>query len=405
VALLLEEALEILLQKIQLKGKTPVPLELCYQRVLAEDIVSEIDFPSFDRSALDGYAIRMEDVRYASVRNPSLLKQVDYIPAGSCHVKKIGAGKTARIMTGAQIPEGADAIIRLEDVTVNQDIVSIFMKADNANICKQGEEIRKGDVVIKKGTILKDGALGLLAMLGHVKPLVYDQPKVAILGTGSEVIAIDQPLAPGKIRNSNSYMLMAKVIEAGCQPILLGQVVDDLEQISEKLEGHENISMYITTGGASVGDCDLMAQLFVRLNVLPLVSRIAIKPGMPVIAGYWHDALLVALAGNPAAANVSFEVLLRPLLKKMSGDVFIERPQSRAILKKAFSKPSISRRFIWAYCAFEKGVLYAEPVGYQGSGMLSGISAANALLDIPANIDVLPAGTEIDARLLVAGLL
>jgi len=401
VALVLEDALKMLLKKTPLQGKTRTPLAECYQRVLAEDIVAEMDFPPFDRSPLDGYAVRMVDVQHASMEKPVVLQQVDDVPAGSVPSTTVEAGQATRIMTGAKIPEGADAVIRLEDIEVNQDQVSVFATVENANICRQGEEIHKGEIVLQQGTVLRDGALGLLAMLGQGQPLVYDQPKVAILATGTELIGVDQPLSPGKIRNSNNYMLMAKVREAGCQPILLGQVCDDLELIQQKLTGHKNIAMYITTGGASVGDYDLMEQLFIKLKIPMLFVRLAMKPGMPVMAGYWRDTLLVALSGNPASANVSFEALLRPVLKKMSGATVFERPTSRAQLKKAFTKPSQSRRFVWARCELQDGILYAQPMGFQGNGMLSGMLLANALLDIPAKSDCLQIGTEVVVRLLV----
>jgi len=401
VALVLEDALAILLSKTQLQGKDRIPLEECYQRVLAEDIVAEMDFPPFDRSPLDGYAVKMVDVQHASIEKPVVLKQVDNVPAGSLPSTQIEAGQATRIMTGAQIPEGADAVIRLEDIEVNQEMVSIFAPVLIANICRQGEEIQSGEIVLQQGTVLRDGALGLLATLGQARPLVYDQPKVAILATGTELIGVDQPLSPGKIRNSNNYMLMAKIKDAGCQPIFLGQVSDDLELIAEKLIGHGKIGMYITTGGASVGDYDLMEQLFAKLNIPMLFTRLAMKPGMPVMAGCWHDTLLVALSGNPASANVSFEALLRPVLRKMSGATVFERPKSRAKLKKAFTKPSLSRRFVWARCEFQDGILYAEPMRFQGNGMLSGMLLANALLDIPANSDCLQIGTEVEAWLLV----
>ena len=397
---MLEDALGILLEKVKLQGTTHIPLAECYQRVLGEDIIAEMDFPPFDRSPLDGYAVRMADIQQASVENPVRLKQVDYVPAGSWPTKKVESGMTTRIMTGAKIPDGADAVIRLEEIALEQDMVSIFASVTEANICRQGEEIHKGEVVLKKGTVLTDGALGLLAMLGHDCPLVYQKPKVAILATGTEIIGVDQPLAPGKIRNSNNYMLMAKVREAGGEPILLGQVWDELEFIEEKLTGHQDIAMYITTGGASVGDYDLMEQVFKKMNIPMLFTRLAMKPGMPVMAGCWGDSLLVALSGNPASANISFEVLLRPLLKKMAGFPTFERPKVRVILKKAFHKVSRSRRFIWAYCEVENGTLYAQPIGFQGNGMLLGTLAANAILDIPMGSDFLPIGTEVEARLL-----
>lgn len=401
MAVALEDALAMLLEKVQIQSKNHIPLAECYQRVLAEDIVAETDFPPFDRSPLDGYAVRRVDVQHASITQPVVLIQVDDVPAGCVSRKKVQAGQATRIMTGAQIPEGADAIIRLEDVEVSEERVSIFAPVEIGNICKQGEEIHKGQIVLQQGIILRDGALGLLAMLGHAQPLVYDQPRVAILATGTELIGIEQPLLPGKIRNSNNYMLLAKIREAGCQPILLGQVSDDLELIEQKLRGHENISMYITTGGASVGDYDLMERLFAKLNIPMLFSRLAMKPGMPVMAGCWDNTLLVALSGNPASANVSFETLLRPVLRKMAGAAVIQRPTSLAKLLAGFNKPSQSRRFIWARCEFKDGLLYAEPMGFQGNGMLSGMLLANALLDIPENSDCLSRGAEVVVRLLI----
>ncbi|AIF51102.1 gephyrin-like molybdotransferase Glp [Pelosinus sp. UFO1] len=401
MAISLEDSMSILLEKIKLQKKTHISLEDCYNRVLAEDIIADMDFPPFDRSPLDGYAVRMEDVQSASSFNPVVLKQVDYVPAGSWPSKKVEIGMATRIMTGAKIPEGADAIIRLEDTEVQQDMVSIFAAADaNHNICRQGEEICIGQIMLKKGTVIKDGAMGVLAMLGRSRPLIYEQPKVAILATGTEIVSVDQPLTKGKIRNSNSYMLMAKVREAGGQPILLGQVKDDIIEMEKKLIGHENIAMYITTGGASVGDYDLMEQLFHKMKIPMLFSRLAMKPGMPVITGFWHDTLVVALSGNPASANVSFEVLLRPLLRKMAGIIEIERPRAEAKLKKAFNKKSKSRRFIWARCENVDGALYAEPIDFQGNGMLSGLLPANALIDVSADSSCLPIGTRVTLRLL-----
>jgi molybdopterin molybdotransferase len=402
VAISLEDAMTILLEKVKVQEKVYTPLEDCYNRVLAEDIIADMDFPPFDRSPLDGYAVRMEDVEHASSLRPVVLKQVDYVPAGSWPSKNVETGTATRIMTGAKIPEGADAIIRLEDTNVHQDMVSIFTATGaNHNICRQGEEICTGQIMLKKGMAIKDGALGILAMLGKSRPLVFKKPKVAILATGTEIVAIDQPLEKGKIRNSNNYMLMAKVREAGGEPILLGQVQDDIDEIEKMLVGHEDVDMYITTGGASVGDYDLMEQLFSKLGITPLFTRLAMKPGMPVIAGCWHDALMVALSGNPASANVSFEVLLRPLLRKMSGVEFLERPRAQAKLKKAFNKKSKSRRFIWARCENIDGRLHAEPIGYQGNGMLAGLLPANALLDISEGSSCLPIGTTVEVRLLV----
>lgn len=386
-----------------MKIQQPVhcPLGDCYQRVLAEDITAQMDFPPFDRSPLDGYALRAEDVEQAKTDSPVILTQVDNVPAGSLPSKKIESGEAARIMTGAKIPEGATAVIRLEDLEVVGERVRVFSPAAIPNICRQGEELRKGDIVLPKGTLLGEGALGLLAMLGYSQPLVYRKPKVAVLATGSELIGVEEMLTQGKIRNSNNYMLLAKIREAGGEPLLLGHVRDELEAIEEKLKGHKDVDVYITTGGASVGDYDLMEEFFQRMNIPQLFSRIAMKPGMPVMAGFWQDALFVALSGNPAAANVSFEALLRPVLRKMAGARRTERPRVQGRLKKAFAKPSAARRFVWAHCEWVDGVLQVEPAVFQGNGMLAGMLVANGLMDIPAESGCLPEGAEVEVRLLI----
>lgn len=401
MALLLEEALDMLLKETLLCEPITVPIEEGYNLILAEDIYADVDFPPFDRSPLDGYAVKMEDVAQATLQQPVQLEQIENVPAGSWPIKKIVAGTAARIMTGAKIPEGADAVIRLEDTSVDKNTVRIYnpVNADK-QICRQGEEIRRGTRVLNKGTQLQAGALGVLAMLGKAHLLVYRQPKVAILATGSEIVGVQESLTQGKIRNSNSYMLLAKVKEAGCIPLLLGQVEDDLEEIHKQIMQSAPFDVLITTGGASIGDYDLMAAVFKKMDVPLLFSRLAIKPGMPVLAGFWNTSLLVALSGNPAAASVSFDVLLRPVLRKMAGFTEWELPVIQAKLKTAFSKPIQSRRFIFAKCEPVAGVMYVEPVQFHGNGMLSGLALANALIDVPAYCESLKAGTDVRVLLL-----
>lgn len=401
MAWLLEDALACLLAKTTLLDTVARPLSECYKLVLAEDIISPIDFPPFDRSPLDGYAVRAADVAAATARLPVLLRQVDNIAAGSWPRQTVQPGTASRIMTGAKLPDGADGVIRLEDTSVQGDVISIYCgRSARDNICRQGEEVQAGTVVLTKGTVLNEGALGLLAMLGIAKPLVYRQPTVAVLATGSELIGVEEALAPGKIRNSNSYMLLGKIKEAGAIPILLGHAVDNLATIHQQLVRCEPADVYITTGGASVGDYDLMAQLFAKLDIPILFSRLAIKPGMPVLAGFWQGRLFVALSGNPAAANVSFEVLLRPVLKKMAGYASWERPVVQAKLKRPFYKTIQSRRFIPAVSEWIDGQFYAEPIQFQGNGMLVGVQQANALIDVVPGGSPLEQGTEVTIRLL-----
>lgn len=290
---------------------------------------------------------------------------------------------------------------RLEDTRYEGEQVDILNPDQaNKNICKRGEEYKAGEKVLSKGSYLQEGNIGILAMLGHARPKVYVRPKVGIMATGSELLSVDAPLQPGMIRDTNSFLLDAKVRIAGGDPVLMGQVRDDVDSMAERLIGHPRLPIYIVTGGASVGDYDLAKKLFERLEVPILFDRVAIKPGMPVIAGYWRDALLLALSGNPAACSISFEVLVRPLIRKMAGFAQWQHIRIRAKLAGEFGKESPVRRFIWAHCFAVDGTLFASSLEYQGNGMLRAISQANALLDIPANSPKLDRGTDVVALLI-----
>ena len=397
----LEDAQKFLLKGCRLASTMRLSLDKCLGRVLAEDIICDMDFPPFDRSPLDGYAVRKADVQAALRDNPITLTQIEFVPAGNWPKRPISPGEATRVMTGAKIPDGADAVVRLEDTSCDGRRVSILSsgKAEK-NICRRGEEFKAGDMILQKGTGLQEGSLGILAMLGVEKPRVYAKPKVGILATGSELLPISATLKPGMIRDTNSYMLAAKVQNIGGNALLMGQVKDDVDAMVEKLESFPRLSVYITTGGASVGDYDLAGRLFERLGVTTLFSGVAIKPGMPAMAGRWGDSLIVSLSGNPAACSVSFEVLVRPLLKRMAGFCLYEHRKIIVKLAGRFDKASPTRRLVWANCFAVNGSLFATPLVYQGNGMLRSIAEANALLDIPANSPPLDRGTEATALLL-----
>jgi molybdopterin molybdotransferase len=399
--ILLEDALTLLLGHTPYCGTARLPLAECFGRVLAEDITSTMDFPPFNRSPLDGYAVQIADIIQATPEHPIRLKQIEAVPAGSVPCKIVSSGQATRIMTGAKIPEGADSVVRLEDTRIVNGEIEI-LTADKAatNICSQGEEISINEIVLTIGTLLEEGALGLLSMLGHASPLVFQRPKVGILATGSELLSPSDPIEPGKIRDSNSYMLLAKVLKAGGEPVLLGQVKDNLASIITKLSEKPNLPVYITTGGASVGDYDFMEKLFHELKIPILFKGVAIKPGMPVLAGVWKSSLLIALSGNPAASSVSFEVLVSPLLRKIAGFNHWDHKKVTVKLCGVFKKTSPTRRFIWARWFSKQGIIFAEPLSYQGNGMLKSALEANTLLEIPAQDTPIEDGTELEAILL-----
>ncbi|MEG6585719.1 molybdopterin molybdotransferase MoeA [Dendrosporobacter sp. 1207_IL3150] len=397
----LEKAQKLLLDHVNPLSAAIQPLSYCWGRVLAEDVISAIDFPPFDRSPLDGYAVCSNDVIHAAHDTPISLKVIDNIPAGSVGSQTVVPGTAARIMTGAPLPPGASGVVRFEDTKSTDTAVQIFAGADSAkNICKQGEEISIGQAVLKHGTVLNAGCMGLLAMLGKAAPLIYQKPTVGILSTGSELVGLNQQLTSGKIRDTNSFMLLAQIQEAGGAAVLLGNVHDDTESIVERLMSSPECDIYITTGGASVGDYDLMGNVLTALGITPLFHRIAIKPGMPVLAGFWKNSLLVGLSGNPAAASVSFEMLVRPVLRKLAGYTDCWRPKATAVLQGDFTKKSVSRRFVWATCFSKGDTLYVTPASYQGNGMLKSMASANALIDIPANSPPLSAGSQVEILML-----
>lgn len=404
--IMLEEALAELLKRAPVCSTARRPLAECFQRVLAEDIKAEMDFPPFNRSPLDGYAVRTADIAAATPEHPVFLEQIDYVPAGTNPAKSVAAGQATRIMTGGKIPAGADAIVKLEDTVMNDGRIGILTPETAAtNICSQGEEIRKGEWVLARGEQIQEGALSLLALLGCGMPLIHEKPQVGILATGSELLPVAEPLTAGKIHDSNSYMLMAKILQAGGEPVLLGTVPDELSVMAAALHAHSGLPLYITTGGASVGDYDLMERLFQHMGIPLLFKRVSMKPGMPVLAGVRNGSLFIALSGNPAAASVSFELLIRPLIRKIAGLKNWCHPRIKVKLQGSFTKPSLLRRFVWAHCFSRQGAVFAEPLPYQGNGMIRSSLAANALVEISAGSPPLESGTELEALLLCESIL
>ncbi len=401
MAVPLEVAQDIMLKAVSLAAVEEVALANCWRRVLAEDIVAENDFPPFDRSPLDGYALVAAEVAGAARQRPVTLEVIDDIPAGSVPRTDVRPGTAAKIMTGAPVPAGATGVVRREDTREADGRVTIFASdGAAANVCRRGEEIAAGEKVIAVGTVANAGVMGLLALLGKARPRVYKRPRVALLATGREVADIDAPLPEGAIRNSNSYMLAAQVIDAGAEPVLLGIARDDVTEIIGCLAAAGDCDMIVTTGGVSVGDYDLLADVYREMGIEVLFDRVGIKPGMPVLAGLRDGKPYVGLSGNPAAASVAFEQIVRPALLKMGGRRDIWRPRAKALLTAPFTKTSGAVRFVWARCQHANGSLTVEPLPLQGNGMLKSAAAANAMIVIPAGSPPLEAGSVVEVRLL-----
>lgn len=370
--------------------------------VLAEDIKSDINIPPFDRSPLDGYAYKAEDTVLASNNSPITLKVIDDIKAGYVSKQTIGKGQAIRIMTGAKVPEGANVIIKYEDTEFNEEYVKIFhaLKADE-NIVRMGEDIKSGEIALNKGCIIGPAEIGILATLGFSSVKVYAKPKVAILATGDELIDIDGKMEDGKIRNSNSYMTAAQVKRLGIDSIILGSCKDNIDEAMSILE--ENLKwadVIITTGGASVGDADIIKDVFQRLGAEVLFWKVKVKPGSPIVAAKLEDKILFGLSGNPAAAYITFEQFVRPMLMRMMGKVKVKLMEVTSILDSDFTKVSGQNRYVRAFTYVKDGKYFTTLPDKHSSGVLSSLTGKNSIFFVPGGTGPYNKGDTIKVELL-----
>lgn len=398
----LEEALEILLQQNFQTEAIQVPLLDSLDSILAEDIISDMNMPPFDKSPLDGYAVRSADINGASKENPITLEVIDYIPAGYVSSKTIKQGQAIRIMTGAKIPDGADAIIRFEDTEFTDTHVKILVSiTSGSNVSKMGEDMKIGDVVLQKGSTINAPEIGILATLGKSFVKVFRKPRVAILSTGDELVEIQNPLEDGKIRNSNSYTIAALVKKIGAKPLLLGVCLDEIDIIKEKLDAALGwADIVITTGGVSVGDCDLVKEAFEQTGAEMLFWRVRMKPGTPIAVAKYKNKLIFGLSGNPAAAYITFEQFVRPVILKSMGRQKFNLMKVKAILESDFKKMSGQNRFVRAHTYYKDGSYYTNLPDKHSSGVLSSLSGTNSLFYIPSNTGPYLAGQNIEVQLL-----
>ena len=370
--------------------------------VLSEDIVSNMNMPPFDRSPLDGYAFRAEDTLDATNDFPVQLDVIDNIQAGYVSDKTIGKGQAIRIMTGAKIPDGADVVMRYEDTEFTDKQVKIFKSLKSqSNIAKMGEDMEDGQLVLKKGITIGAAEIGILAGLGKCNVKVYAKPKVAILATGDELVDINENLKDGKIRNSNSYFIAAQVKKLGAEPVILGICKDNLTHITKELESALKwADMIITTGGASVGDADLIKEAFNEIGSRILFWKVRMKPGTPIVAAKYENKLLFGLSGNPAAAYITFEQFVRPTILKLMGKTKYNLMKVNAILESDFSKVSGQNRYIRGYTYKKDDKFYTRLPNKHSSGVLSSMSGQNSLIFIAGGTGPYKSGDQIQVELL-----
>lgn len=403
------EARERILSHFQATTEETLPLIKCANRILAVDITAAHELPLFNNSSMDGFAIRAVDSRSAAVDSSLTLSVVADIPAGSAPTVTLAQGQAARIMTGAQIPVGADAVIPVEDTDFNsreagtaapQTVSFTRTVKAGENVRTRGMDLHTGDVVLRKSRRLKPQDLGLLAMLGIANVKVHKKARIALLSSGSELIEVDAPLTEGKIHDSNSYALAAAIESTGAEVVRLGVAKDTLESVTGLLEkaAHEKVDLIISSAGVSVGAFDYVKEVIESKGKLDF-WRVNMRPGKPLAFGEYRGKAFIGLPGNPVSAFVGFEIFVRPVLEKLSGQL----DGSRLTVKVRCGEEIESdgrESYLRAKIRNENGVYIAALTGHQGSGNLLSLVQADALLIIPAGVKCLPVGQEVDAILL-----
>ena len=382
----LEEALEILNKNTKALKSEVVSIKDSLKRVLYGDVKSNINNPPFNKSVFDGYAFKSEDSKGTSKENPIELKIVDEIFAGMWPEIEIKHGEAVRIMTGAPIPVGADCVLKQEETERHGDLVKILKEMKSyENISFMGEDIKIGETLIKKGKRLDYADLGIMASSGISEVLVYKKPRVSIISTGDEVCDINSTLKPGKIYDSNLYSLSARIEELGYNVLSMEHVGDNILKIGEAIEkAFEKSDIVFTTGGASVGEKDLMQKVSESIGFEKLFWKIKIKPGSAVVCSKKEEKILISLSGNPNAALTTFELLGKSVLKKLEGEEEnINIKREKGVLMDSFNKKSPQRRFLRGNVIYdEKGAKVYITQIKSGNGILSSLLNANCLIEI-----------------------
>lgn len=378
-----------------------VPLDDALDAVLAEDVVSPLDIPAWANSAMDGYAARADDVRGASPDRPVRLRVIERVPAGEFPTRAVGPGECTRIFTGAPVPAGVDSVIRQEDTDGGGDTVVITDDRDaGVNVRRAGEDIRRGSTVLSEGAELGPAQLGVLASLAVAHPLVYRQPRVVLLASGDEIVDVDQAeaiLAGRKIGSSNTHSLLGLVRRTGAEPVSAGIARDTPESLRAHLASAADGDLLVTTAGISVGEHDHLRGVITELGGSLDFFRVRIRPGAPVGFGDLRGIPWIGLPGNPVSTMVTFELFVRPAIRKMSGHRLPFRRAVPVRLGEAVSLKPRLQHFLRAVVTDGPSGPEARLTGPQGSGILTSMALANALLIIPEGQFETPAGATVQA--------
>jgi len=388
-----QQALRIVLKEIKPLPSQRVCLSPALARVLAEDVFSDIDNPPLDNSAMDGYGVKHRDLKGLTRLNPARLRVIGTLQAGQLPEKVVAQKQAIRIMTGAPIPEGVDAVVPVEDTQEKDGYVLIYKEIEKkSNIRRKGEDIRAKEKVLTKGKLIRPAEIGMLAALGYSQVKVIKNPFVGILATGDELIDIGRRLSFGKIRNSNSYSLAAGVSKCGGKPILLGIAKDKPEELNLKIKQGLGYDALIISGGISMGRTDYVRQIIENLGVEIRFVKVAQRPGQPFAFGMFKHKPIFCLPGNPVSSLVVFEMYVRPALLKMGGRTNYSPPQVTATIEEEIRVKPGRRYFLRMKIRKRNNQYYACLTGPQGSGILKSMVLADGLLVIPEDIELVKKG-------------
>lgn len=384
-------------------GTEVVPLLKAHNRVLAEEVTSNLDIPPFDRSTVDGFAAKATDTFGADEKNPVHLKVCGVVNIGELPEIHVSAGQAAEIVTGAPIPEGADAVVMVEDTEKRGEELQVFSGVTNGeNVMKKGSDIKKGETVLKAGQVLSSREIGVLAALGSDKVKVCTVPRVAVLSTGGEVTEPGKPLPRGKIYDINAYTLYTAVLECGGNPVYLGVVPDDKAQLREALEhALESADAVLTSGGVSVGPKDLMPVTVASLGEPGLVfSGIAVKPGKPLTVAMVGRKPLFALPGHPTSALLMFQLLVRPVIWRLAGRAAAQPEVVKAVAGMRMFAAKGRRTFVMVKLRKDPASrLVAEAVETGASGAITTLAKADGYVEIPENQQFVDRDEEVEVTL------
>ncbi|MGX9134309.1 molybdopterin molybdotransferase MoeA [Rummeliibacillus sp. JY-2-4R] len=400
------EAVQHVMEYAFQEKKEYVSLLQAHGRFLAEDIAADQDVPAFNRSPYDGYAIRSVDSQEASSDNPITFHVVGEIGAGYVFEEVVGDREAVRIMTGAPIPKGCDAVVMLEITQTFEENNQMYMSIKRSfeagtNISYKGEDVQKGEVLIEKGQYINPGVVALLATFGYDQVPVFRKPIVGIIATGSELLEPSESLQPGKIRNSNAYMIMAQIERTGATVKYFGKLSDDLDLcINTVKKALQEVDILITTGGVSVGDYDYLPAIYEAIEAKILFNKVAMRPGSVTTVAVRGGQLLFGLSGNPSACYVGFELFVRPIIRKAFGSNQPHLRRELAVLGTDFKKANPFTRFVRAFALYENGHLIAVPSGFDKSSAVSSLAKANAFIVLPGGSRGYEKGMQVDVLLL-----